>query len=209
MHPALVPSPAEEDAEGGVLDEERDYSPVLTLEEFIELLMPTLVNLSRDSIVNIRICAARCLKAVRDEEEYLRNFDNQETKPLENIFKQLATDKDRDVKMVVQEWIEDEVEDYQDDDDEEDDVIQHLTPEELDDMVQNLNNSESEDLSYKPLSPEPEIESVGTMVGDCIVSTAVPLPAAAPAAIVIEDLENSPSEETNKEELDDKEEETF
>lgn len=49
------------------------------------------------------------------------------------------------------EWIEDEVEDYQDDDDEEDDVIQHLTPEELDDMVQNLNNSESEDLSYKPL----------------------------------------------------------
>jgi hypothetical protein len=77
MHPALVPFPAEEDAEGGVLDEERDYSPVLTLEEFIELLMPTLVNLSRDSIVNIRICAARCLKAVRDEEEYLRNFDNQ------------------------------------------------------------------------------------------------------------------------------------
>ena len=49
------------------------------------------------------------------------------------------------------EWIEDDVDDYQDDDDEEDDVIQHLTPEELDDMVQNLNNSESEDLSYKPL----------------------------------------------------------
>ena len=47
------------------------------------------------------------------------------------------------------------------------------------------------------------------MVGDCIVSTAVPIPAAAPAAIVIEDLENSPSEESNKEELDDKEEETF
>lgn len=209
MHPALVPFPAEEDAEGGVLDEERDYSPVLTLEEFIELLMPTLVNLSRDSIVNIRICAARCLKAVRDEEEYLRNFDNQETKTLENIFKQLATDKDRDVKMVVQEWIEDGVEDYQDDDDEEDDVIQHLTPEELDDMVQNLNNSESEDLSYKPLSPEPEIESVGTMVGDSIVSTAVPIPAAAPAAIVIEDLENSPPEEANKEELNDNEEETF
>merc|ERR1712176_1391383 len=96
--------------------------------------------------------------------------------------------------------------------DEEDDVIQHLTPEEMGDMVQNLNNSESEDLSYKPLSPEPEIETVGTVVGDHIVSTAVPsvpIPAAAPAAIVIEDLENSPTEEANKEGQDDKEEETF
>jgi len=115
--------------------------------------------------------------------------------------------------MVVQEWIEDEVEDFHDDDDDledEDDVIQHLTPEELDDMVQNLNNSESEDLSYKPLSPEPEIESVGTMVGDRIISTAsVPIPAA--ATIVIEDLENLPEpslpEEAIKEEA--KEEETF
>lgn len=59
-----MPFPADQDSEGGVEYENRDTGPYVTEEFFEEFILPDILKLVTDPIVNVRLCAARCIRNV-------------------------------------------------------------------------------------------------------------------------------------------------
>ena len=76
IDPLSVPFPAEEDSEGGVEPSERPSQPFVTDQFFETEILPDLLRLTNDHIVNVRLCAARCLKNILQSRPYFKDTDN-------------------------------------------------------------------------------------------------------------------------------------
>ena len=75
IDPISVPFPAEEDSEGGVDVEMRDDKPYVCDAFFEEFILPEVLRLSHDPIVNVRLCAARCLRNLLHARPYFKDIN--------------------------------------------------------------------------------------------------------------------------------------
>ena len=82
IDPLSVPFPADEDSEGGVDPAIRPSKSFVTDQFWEEEILPDVLRLSHDPIVNVRLCATRCLKNTLQSRSYFKDLNNNGTVPL-------------------------------------------------------------------------------------------------------------------------------
>ena len=125
LDPASLQHPADDELEllqcvAGVEDEPvkpRRSAPYISDHYFEQKLMPHLMDLTQDSITNVKICAVRTLKNVMSSRTHFQNKQSSSKilvkllknikkilayQKLETIMRQLAKDTDRDVQQLAE-----------------------------------------------------------------------------------------------------------
>ena len=74
VDPISVPFPAEQDSEGGVEPDQLRTEPYVSDEFFEEFILDHLLRLSGDSIVNVRLCAARAIRNILRARPYFQDL---------------------------------------------------------------------------------------------------------------------------------------
>ena len=74
VDPISVPFPAEQDSEGGVESDQLRTDPYVSDQFFEEFILDHLLRLSSDSIVNVRLCAARAIRNILRARPYFQDL---------------------------------------------------------------------------------------------------------------------------------------